>query len=432
MLPNDKSTLEFLPTLGAGKNSVPRPLPDTPSFKDLTDPIHNRMKSNKFYGKKIMLRSVYGKMPAGVDVEPTRMKGYDHRFHGVPKLSEEEARKALFPIAEPGQTKETLTDGMIFDLGTEKDLYRWEWIQHAPQIVQHREDSNFDPKKPHEGADKEFYILVPEWEEEAQAKSHSDRIKAQNYINKLSPVAWYQLARLLGNNMDNATELAVYNYLQGVCQHRPSRIIDAKDDSQGEVKLFYFRLTDAGVIRHIDGVYRYNNTVLGTTESQVYHYLSLEDNAAVVRFMRNEYAQKNLNNPQGAAAAYASYSQEVTKTLATAESSVNLQNFPDLTAGAAGGEAGNSAGSSTGSGQPDNGTGGEQENEGGSGSFDDLQDDNADDDYASEDSDTDGAAGPGAGAPLVGADGQPLKGLALINAQKKLNKTPTGGADNPS
>lgn len=326
----------FLPTIDAD-DEAPVYEQDLPRFEDLNDPIHNRMRKSPYYGQKIILRSVYGKTAGPAKIEPTHPRGQDHVWLGVPNLTAQEKRAGMYQVATPGLTFIQIQDGYEVDCGTEKGLYDWEWMQYAPQIVQHREDTDYNPEKPHEGADSEFYIVVPNFEEERAAKTFDERREAMNYVAKLSPVGWYQLARLLGANMENSKPYSVYNYLQGIADKKPDRIILAKNEENANVRLLFLKLEDAGVIRKAEGVYKYNDKVLGTSEKQVIYNLCLKENASIVRFMRNDLGVKTLGLPvdspyatyasadsQAALAAQAAQPSSVMETIARINAKNNV------------------------------------------------------------------------------------------------------------
>lgn len=326
----------FLPTIDA-HDEAPVYEQDLPRFEDLSDPIHNRMRKSPYYGQKIILRSVFGKTAGPAKIEPTHPRGQDHVWLGVPNLTAQEKRAGMYQVAVPGLTFIQIQDGYEVDCGTEKGLYDWEWMQYAPQIVQNRADTDYNPEKPHEGADSEFYIVVPNFEEAKAAKTFDQRREAMNYVAKLSPVGWYQLARLLGANMENSNSFSVYNYLQGIADKKPERILLAKDEENASVRLLFLKLEDAGIIRKTEGVYKYNDKVLGTSEKQVVYNMCLKEHASIVRFMRNDLGVKTLGLPvdspyvsyasadsQAALAAQAAQPSSVMETIARINAKNNV------------------------------------------------------------------------------------------------------------
>lgn len=262
---------------------------ETPRFEYLDDPIHARMKSNSFYGKRIQLRSTYGKSAQPVNLEPSHERGYDNRWLGIPKLTNSQRElmeKHGFVLAVPGETFVKAPDGFDIDCGTEQGLYLWEWMQYAPQIIS--DTDTYDHDKPHEGADKEFYVIVPADEVEKRAKGFVDRFAAADWIRTLSPRKWYDVARLIGSGMDGATQVDVFNYLMDLSERTPQRLLDVKKDNQADTRLFIKRLIDKGIIKIQDGGYRYNDLLLGTSEHQVLDTISMGKHADVVQYMRNQ------------------------------------------------------------------------------------------------------------------------------------------------
>lgn len=284
---------------------------DQPRFKHMDDPIHTRMGNHPLYGKRIQLRSVHGKTGQPVHIEPTHVKGRDTVWLGIPRLTAEQQQKMYangYSLAVPGESFIDIPDGFDIDLGTEEGLYLWEWIEPAPQIV--TLNDQFDPDKPHEGADKELFIIIPSEEIEKRAKSFTNRSEAALWIQSLSPLKWYDIARVIGSGMDGGSPLDLFNYLMDVAEKTPERLLKLKTDNQFDQKLLIRRLLDAGIMQQGEGGYRYNNVFLGTSEEQVIHYMAQDKHGDIVSYMRSALGVNtglgNVPVPRG----YASYNDE--------------------------------------------------------------------------------------------------------------------------
>lgn len=248
--------------------------------------------------KKIVLKSCYGKTGHKLRLEPCK-DAYSNQWLGVEKLSEEEKRKRSY-VVQPGHyfrdgqevpgTYLEITDGYTFDLNKEVDRINWEWAKHCPQIaVDHAatdraiKGEKAEDFMSYEGDDKEFYVFDADAEVIGQEKRDNNVFAALSYIHDQSPSQLYQLARLLGSNMDNTSTAGVRNYLNDKARKHPDQVLKVSQDPSSKSRLFLYKALDNEVIRRRDGVYYYNQNPLGTTEDQVLLWMQEDRNYTLVR-----------------------------------------------------------------------------------------------------------------------------------------------------
>ena len=241
--------------------------------------------------KKIVLKSVYGKTNHKLRLEPCR-DGRTGAWMGVKNLSDEQKRTAEY-FVQPGVTYLEIVDGYEFDLTRPKDKIDWQWVQHCPQIGVGRESTDFNIKgdeaedfTSYEGADKEFYVFDEENEVLREEKRNSREFEALSYINDQSPSALYQVARLLGSNMESNNTASVRNFLNSKARKHPDAVLKISQNPHNATRLFLYAALDREIIRKRAGVFYYNDTPLGTTEDQALLWLGEDRNYSLVRAIK--------------------------------------------------------------------------------------------------------------------------------------------------
>ena len=250
-----------------------------------------RHERNPLQNRTIVLKSCYGKTGHKLRLEPCR-DGRTGRFLGVDNLSEEEKRRTDY-VVQPGVTYLDITDGHTFDLTDARQAKDWQWVKHCPQIVGARDETNFhldaEESRAFEGADNEFYVFDEANETATQERRFDKQFEALTYIhNQKGASALYQVARLLGSNMESSSVSAVRTFLLGKAQKHPEQVLAIEKDADSATKLFLFAALDKEIIRRRAGVYYYNEMALGTTEAQAILWLQEDRNYSFVRAIQVE------------------------------------------------------------------------------------------------------------------------------------------------
>ena len=247
--------------------------------------------------KVIRLKSVY-KMGKTTVQPVSDGRGW---YKGVPKLSEEDKRKLKY-WAEP-DSKFVIKDGTTFDLNKELDRVTWEWVKHAPCIVETEEECQFTP-----GA--EFFIYIEGKEAQKSISRREKKFEAMKLILEDNSMNYPLRAKLLGVNMDGEPLVVIKDYLTEEAEKNPQKILDIYKSHDISVRLLLMKAKEKGIIK-IDtgGIYRYGNNVLGVTENSAISWLQDPGNKHIVSaleqevnpeyFVTDEKKEEKIDDPDG-------------------------------------------------------------------------------------------------------------------------------------
>lgn len=230
--------------------------------------------------KKITLRAYLGKTQGSITVRPVkdRMTG---RLKGVKLLTDEEARKTFHVVTH--ETERVIKDYTVIDLEDPIDAIDWEWMKYCPEIMSSLEEcfSNHSIAL--------FYIenLTKDTEDRI-AKRHV-KSKAFKYLENCPLNKMVDIARLIGTDASTFTRLELEDYLGELAETNPKRLVEAFEDKFMKVKLFLYGLVDKKIVQvDQDGVYRWNQHILGTSEKSALDWLQMTDNRMYVKRLQDE------------------------------------------------------------------------------------------------------------------------------------------------
>ena len=178
-----------------------------------------------------------------------------------------------------------ITDGTRFNLDDTVDRANWEAIQHCNWIAKDRYERGPDGELVIDGGAKKYGVAdlyVERPGEIAKVKISRKQLvhRAAGYIYGDSNKERIKKAKVLGRNLANAIEADIIDYLVDIAEKNPKKIIDLYEDEGWKMQLFVLEAIDRGVIRKSEGVYKYDDKMLGgSLESTV---LTLKD----VRFRK--------------------------------------------------------------------------------------------------------------------------------------------------
>ena len=87
--------------------------------------------------------------------------------------------------------------------------------------------------------------------------------RASQYIYEDSEKERVKKAKVLGRDLSNAIPADVLDYLIEIAEKKPKRIIDLYEGEDWKMHLFILDAIDRGVIHKSDGIYKYNEKMLG-------------------------------------------------------------------------------------------------------------------------------------------------------------------------
>lgn len=230
--------------------------------------------------KKITLRSYLGKTQGSLTIRPVKDK-MTGRLKGVKRMTDDEMRRAIHVVTN--DTERVIKDNTIIDLEDQIDAIDWEWMKFCPEIFSSLEEcfSNHHIAL--------FYVENLEKDTEERVKKRYVKKQAYFYLDEASQPKKIDVARILGTDATTFTKMDLEDYLYEIAEANPKRIIEAFEDKLIKVKLFLFGLLDKRIILvDQDGVYRWNNHILGTSEKSALDWLQMADNAMHVKRLSDE------------------------------------------------------------------------------------------------------------------------------------------------
>lgn len=247
----------------------------------------------------IILRSVYGKVNQTYFIQPCPnprtgklplcVKTVDS--NGDMILSEDEIRKmstgeAFYVAAD--QVFE-IVDGTTFDLDDVIDNAKWESIKYCNWIAKDRSERDANGNYVIDGNSRKYgnadlYVERPGELTKIRMSKKELIFRASQYIYEDSEVERIKKCRVLGRNLSNAIPADVLDFLIETAEKNPKKIMDLYEGEDWKMQLFLLDAIDRGVIRKSDGIYKYDDKMLGA---------SLE---ATVTFLRDIRYKKILDS----------------------------------------------------------------------------------------------------------------------------------------
>ena len=252
----------------------------------------------------IILRSVYGKVNQIYFIQPCPnprtgrypdcvrlVKGDPNKGPTEMILSEDDITKmskgeAHFVAAD--QVFE-IVDGTTFDLDDVIDNAKWESIKYCNWIAKDRSERDANGNYVIDGNSRKYgnadlYVERPGELTKIRMSKKELIFRASQYIYEDSEVERIKKCRVLGRNLSNAIPADVLDFLIETAEKNPKKIMDLYEGEDWKMQLFLLDAIDRGVIRKSDGIYKYDDKMLGA---------SLE---ATVTFLRDIRYKKILDS----------------------------------------------------------------------------------------------------------------------------------------
>ena len=252
----------------------------------------------------IILRSVYGKVNQTYFIQPCPnprtgrypdcvrlVKGDPNKGITEMILSEDDITKmsngeAHFVAAD--QVFE-IVDGTTFNLDDVVDRAKWESIQYCNWIAKDRSERDSNGNYVIDGNARKYgladlYVERPGELTRIKMSKKELIFRASQYIYEDSEQERIKKCRVLGRNIPNAIPADVLDFLIETAEKNPKKIMELYEGEEWKMQLFLLDAIDRGVIRKSDGLYKYDDKMLGA---------SLE---ATVTFLRDIRFKKILDS----------------------------------------------------------------------------------------------------------------------------------------
>jgi hypothetical protein len=227
---------------------------------------------------EIVIKSVYGKVNQIYFIQPCPnpktgklpncVRTVDS--NGDMILAEEDVRQMSAGVAHfvPANKVFEIVDGTVFNLDDIVDKAHWESIQHCNWIAKDRFERDSEGNLVIDGGARRYGVadLYVERPGEITAVKMSKKeliFKASQYVWEDTETERLKKCRVLGRNLENAPKADVLDYLISIAEKTPKKIIDLYEGEDWKMQLFILDAVDRGVIRKNEGLYKYDDKLLG-------------------------------------------------------------------------------------------------------------------------------------------------------------------------
>lgn len=227
---------------------------------------------------EIILRSAYGKVSQTYFIQPCPnprtgklpacVKTVDS--NGDMILSEDEVKRMscgeVYYVAADHVFE--IIDGTHFDLDDVIDKAHWEAIENCNWIAKDRFQRDPDGHLVIDGNARKYgvadlYVERPGELTKARLDKKQLIFRASQYVYEDSETERIKKCRVLGRNLTNAIPADILDYLIENAEKNPKKVIDLYEGEDWRMQLFLLDAVDRGVIRKADGIYKYDDKMLG-------------------------------------------------------------------------------------------------------------------------------------------------------------------------
>lgn len=237
---------------------------------------------------EIILRSVYGKVNQIYFIQPcpnpktgklpTCVRTVDS--NGDMLLSEEDIRQMSSGEKHfvPANHTFEIMDGTVFDLDDVVDKANWEAIEYCNWIAKDRYERDAQGNLVIDGGARRYGVAdlyVERPGEITSAKVNKKQLvhRACTYIYDDSENNRIKKCKVLGRDLKNAMPADILDYLIEIAEKDPNKIIQLYEGEDWKLQLFVLDAIDNGVIRRSDGIYKYDDKMIGGSMDAVVTFL---------------------------------------------------------------------------------------------------------------------------------------------------------------
>lgn len=229
-------------------------------------------------GNEIIIRSVYGKVNQTYFIQPCPnpktgklpacVKTVDS--NGDMILSEDDINQMSKGLKHfvPADYVFAIQDGTVFDLDDIVDRANWQAIEYCNWIAKDRYERDVNGNLIIDGGARRYGVAdlyVERPGEIAKAKVDKKQLihRACDYVYRDSESERIKKCKVLGRNLSNAIPADILDFLIDKAEKDPNKIIDLYEGEDWKMQLFILEAIDRGVIRKSEGIYKYDDKMLG-------------------------------------------------------------------------------------------------------------------------------------------------------------------------
>ena len=232
---------------------------------------------------EIILRSAYGKVNQTYFIQPCPnprtgrfpdcvrlVKGDASKGPTEMILSEDDIDRMNRGEAHfiPADAVFEIVDGTRFDLDDPIDAAKWAAIEHCNWIAKDRFQRDAEGNLIIDGNARKYgvadlYVERPGEITKFKMDKKQVIFKAMQYIYEDSETERIKKCRVLGRNLSTAIPADILDYLIEIAERDPKKILNLYEGEDWKMQLFILDAIDRGVIRKADGIYKYDDKMLG-------------------------------------------------------------------------------------------------------------------------------------------------------------------------
>lgn len=237
---------------------------------------------------EIILRSVYGKVNQTYFIQPCPnprtgklpacVRTVDS--NGDMLLSEEDINQMSLGTAHfvPANFTFEIVDGTVFDLDDIVDKAKWEAIEYCNWIAKDRYERDAQGNLVIDGGARRYgvadlYVERPGELTTAKVSRKQLVHRACTYVYEDSENNRIKKCKVLGRDLKNAIPADILDYLIEIAEKTPDKIIQLYEGEDWKLQLFVLDAIDNGVIRRSDGIYKYDDKMIGGSMDAVVGFL---------------------------------------------------------------------------------------------------------------------------------------------------------------
>lgn len=236
----------------------------------------------------IILRSVYGKVNQTYYIQPCPnprtgklpdcVKTVDSNGDMILAEQDKTAMSSGLKHFVPADHTFEIVDGTKFDLLDVVDKANWEAIQYCNWIAKDRYEKDSEGNLVIDGGAKRYgvadlYVERPGEITKAKVSKKQLIFKASSYIYEDSEQERIKKCKVLGRDLRFAIPADILDFLIDKAEKDPKKVIEIYEGEDWKIRLFLIDAIEKGVIRRADGIYKYEDTVLGGSEDAVVQFL---------------------------------------------------------------------------------------------------------------------------------------------------------------
>lgn len=237
---------------------------------------------------EIILRSVYGKVNQTYFIQPCPnpktgklpqcVRTVDS--NGDMILSEKDINDMSIGIKHFVPTNHVfhIVDGTKFDLDDIVDKANWEAIEYCNWIAKDRYERDTNGDLIIDGGAKRYgvadlYVERPGEVTKAKLSKKQLVFRASQYVYEDSEQERIKKCRVLGRDLRRAMPSDIEDYLIDMAEKNPQKVIDLYEGEDWKMHLFILDAVDRGVIKKSEGLYKYDDKLLGGSITATINFL---------------------------------------------------------------------------------------------------------------------------------------------------------------